>query len=198
MNPAPRKHPPRTSSRHSWTARLALLVASGSVLATSEITPSTGYIPSKELPGAPLRVTSAEPVVIRTLLVRARAGQPEELQAEGQIIVKATVRWRSTDAHAPHQPWFQVQFEDRWGRRTGDSTILDGPEVTQEMEAGIGLREGCRLTEACEWPVTVLFALQDNIGAEGTVDVEWSATGRVSVEGTSDRPKGFTVEVLEP
>ncbi|QSQ17519.1 hypothetical protein [Myxococcus landrumensis] len=143
-------------------------------------------------------MTNAEPIVTRTLLVRARAGQPEDFQADGQIIVKASVRWRATDPHATHQPWFQVRFEDRWGPRTGDSAILDGPEVTREMEASTGLLGACQLTQACEWPITVHFALQDNIGAEGTVDVEWSAMGRVSVEGTSDRPKGFTVEVIEP
>ncbi|WP_342380009.1 hypothetical protein NVS55_10635 [Myxococcus stipitatus] len=145
-----------------------------------------------------MRVTNGEPVVTRTLLIRARTERPEELLAEGQIRLKAHVHWRATDPHAPHQPWFQVRFEGRWGQQTGGSIILDGPEVTREMEAGLLLGGGCQLTEACEWPVTVHFALQDNIGAEGTVDVEWSATGLVSVEGTGERPKGFTVEILAP
>jgi hypothetical protein len=45
--------------------------------------------------------------------------------------------------------------------------------------------------------MTAEFELQPDVG-EGTVDVEWKVTSMVHVEGTSDMPKGFRVEIFEP
>lgn len=167
-------------------------------MATSNHPPSTAYIYAEALTVLPVSVTTSEPVVTRTFRVRVSTLQPENYEVTGAAIVLANVRWRPTDPNAPQQPWFQVRFQDRWGEMTGASAILDSPDATPSMEAHGALREQCQLTEPCEWPITVNFVVQDDIAAEGTVDVELTASARVSLTGTSKPPKGLKVEVFAP
>ncbi|WP_205525499.1 hypothetical protein [Pyxidicoccus trucidator] len=163
------------------------------MLATSE--PTSPDFHSEEHAGPPFSLSTEAPRATRHLVIRATAAKPEDTSVWGELSVRISARWKPTDPTLPQRPWFRASLQ---GASSPDPiVVLGGPDDTTVIELRAGLSKECPLDAACEWHKAVDFEVQDNV-SPGTVDVEWTAVASAHVEGTSDLPKGFTLEVSSP
>ncbi|CAM3207047.1 hypothetical protein G4177_34325 [Corallococcus sp. ZKHCc1 1396] len=187
---------PQGSRARFWAARLVLLVACASVVATSQ--PTSDDVFSNEHVGEPLRLTTEAPRVTRRLVVRASAPKPPSKQAEGELVVRARARWTPADPGQTVNPWLKVILTQGTNSTSGPraSAVLE-PGETSTVEGNTILFSDCNLQSACVWTVDVTFEVQANVGA-GTVELDWTAQAGVRVVDTDEVPKGFSVSVSEP
>jgi len=178
-------------------AQLVLGVACLGTVATSQ--PRTNDAVT-EFQGTPVQVTTGTRKTTRQLSVRALMSEDPKGTVGGEVRLEATARWRPTDPARPERPWLQGRIaEAAGGVGWPQQVVLEpggGPAALTLVKGGLS---DCRPRggKLCEWSLTAEFELQPDVG-EGTVDVEWKVTSMVHVEGTSDMPKGFRVEIFEP
>ncbi|RJS22539.1 hypothetical protein DRW03_14605 [Corallococcus sp. H22C18031201] len=190
--------PPRA---HPWAARLVLLVACASVVATSA--PSSPDIFSPPRTGTPVQLTSQEPSVTRNVVVQVSSKENLFGRVEGALQVRATARWTPTNPSQSARPWLRVVLEQPGSSPPllGSAVTLGGPgeTVTLSERAFVSSPPDCRSNEAapCAFPMTVRFELERGV-AEGTVDIEWDMLANVHVDGHPAMPEDFAVGVFEP
>lgn len=180
--------------RH-WASRLALIVASVGVVATSQAV--SDDVSSEPYSGAPLILTTEAPKTRIPLVTRVTASKSPNKSAEAELRVRVVATWTPADPSEAVSPWFRAVLtlnESESGSQSGGVLVAGQPVV---MEAHAYLFPDCKMGTSCEWPTSLDLELQPNT-AVGTVAVEWTATALARVVDTSSTPKGFTVTVSEP
>ncbi|MCP3136454.1 hypothetical protein [Pyxidicoccus xibeiensis] len=184
---------PRLRAR---AAQLVLVVACLGTVATSQ--PRTDEVVA-EFTGAPVQVTTGTRKVTRQLVVRALMSEDPEEPVLGWVTLEATARWTPTDPTRTERPWLQGRIGDSERSGAAEQVVLEPGGASSVMRRINASLDECLPggAKSCGWNMTVDFELQPGVG-EGTVDVEWKVVANVFIEGTSDMPKGFRVEVAEP
>ncbi|RYZ38577.1 MAG: hypothetical protein EOO71_23400 [Myxococcaceae bacterium] len=190
----PRPAPPGSRVRF-WAARLVLLTACASVVATSQAT--SPDVDSEKFEGAPLRLTTDAPRVTRPLVVRASAPKPVSKWVAGDMAVQATARWIPADPAQAVSPWLKLIITDEAGGAASTTSVILTAGTPVALEGRGALSPDCEMGASCEWTPNVNFEVQAN-AVPGTVELEWTAQAHVHVVDTSSVPDGFSVSVSAP
>ncbi|WP_375754450.1 hypothetical protein [Corallococcus exercitus] len=193
--PHHRETAPHSRLRH-WASRLALLVASVSVVATSQAISDDVF--SEPYTGKPVSLTTEAPKASIPLVMVATASKSPDKLVEAEMKALVTARWTPADPSQTVSPVFRAVLREGgndFSGPEGSSPLVAGDSVTMEIHTY--LSRDCTMGTSCQWTTNLDLELQPN-GAAGTVEVVWTATGSAHVVDTSSTPKGFTVIVSEP
>ena len=177
-------------------ARLALLVACVSVIATSE--GMSQDVVSEPYSGPPVSLTTEAPEARVPVVVRVTATKPPDGLAEAEMTVLVTARWTPADPSQTVRPSFRavvLESESESSSVPATAELVPGEPVT--VEARMFFARACTLASLCEWTSDLSFELQPE-GAAGTVEVTWTASAQAHMSDTSKLPEGFKVIVSEP
>lgn len=189
-----REAAPISRLRH-WASRLALLVASVGVVATSQAV--SDDVSSEPYSGAPVTLTTEAPKTRIPLVTRVTASTSPDKPVEAEMLVRVSATWMPADPSEAVSPWLRAKLvsgEFGSGQQAGGVLVAGQP---MEMDVIGYLDNHCTLGTSCEWTTNLELELQPNAAA-GTVTVEWTATAKAHVVDTSSTPKDFTVTVSMP
>lgn len=186
---------PNSRLRH-WGSRLALLVASVGVVATSQAT--SADVNSEPYSGATVTLTTEAHKTRVPFIVVATASKSPDKFVEAEVTVHVSATWTPEDPDQAARPWIRAtvsEGDSEFSGPEGSGVLVAGQPVTFSAQTHLG--RDCKLGSRCEWTSNLNLELQPN-AAPGKVEVVWTATAQAHVVDTSSTPKGFTVTVSEP